>query len=369
MKIENLAKDHIRSLKPCIHGGEVWQLESNKKKVLDFSANVNPLGPSPKAIDAITESFWKIPFYPDSNTTSLKKAISKKIGISPENLIVGNGSTEIIYLFTEVFIKENDRVLIPAPTFGEYEMAVLKANGRVEYLPLTHDFKIDAKEFIRKIKGVKAAFLCNPNNPTGLLIPFNDLINIVDKAEKNNTVIFIDEDFMDFAPKEKDSSLIKEIDSYQNLFILKSFTKFFGLAGLRIGYGISNREAIEIISRAKIPWNVNCLAEAAAIAALEDSEFSDKTRRLIEEEREFLMNGLSQIKGLNVVPSDANFFLINIKKTGLKAKELKSKLLNFGILIRDCDSFKGLDEYYIRVAIRTRNENEYLIEALKKVIE
>jgi histidinol-phosphate/aromatic aminotransferase/cobyric acid decarboxylase-like protein len=141
------------------------------------------------------------------------------------------------------------------------------------------------------------------------------------------------------------------------------------LAGLRIGYGISNREAIEIISRAKIPWNVNCLAEAAAIAALEDSEFSDKTRRLIEEEREFLMNGLSQIKGLNVIPSDANFFLINIKKTGLKAKELKSKLLNFGILIRDCDSFKGLDEYYIRVAIRTRNENEYLIEALKKVIE
>ncbi|MEM3709763.1 MAG: threonine-phosphate decarboxylase CobD [Nitrososphaerales archaeon] len=368
MRIENLAKEHIRNLKPCIHGGEVWQLEFSKKNILDFSANVNPLGPSPKAINAIIESFWKIPFYPDSNNKSVKEAISKSIGISPENLIIGNGSTEIIYLFSEVFVKEDERVLIPAPTFGEYEMAVLKANGKIEYLYLTHDFKIDVNKFIEKMKGVKVAFLCNPNNPTGLLIPFDDLIKIVDKAEKNNTLIFVDEDFMDFAPKEKCSSLIREIDYYQNLFIIKSFTKFFGLTGLRIGYGIGNKEAIEIMSRVKIPWNVNCLAEAAAIATLTDSEFLDKTYRLIEEEREFLMDELSQIKGFYVIPSDANFFLINIKKTGLKAKELKSKLLKFGILIRDCDSFKGLDEYYIRVAIRTRKENEYLIEALKKVI-
>lgn len=369
MKIARLAKDHIRSLKPCMHGGEVWQLEYNQKKVLDFSANVNPLGPSPKAINAIKESFWRIPFYPDSNCTSLKEAISEYIGIiSPENLIIGNGSTEIIYLFAEAFIKDNDRVLIPAPTFGEYEMAVLKANGKTEHLPLTYDLKIDAKEFINRIEGVKAAFLCNPNNPTGLLIPFEDLIDIVDKAEKENAFIFIDEDFMDFAPKEKRSSLIREIHSYQNLFILRSFTKFFGLTGLRIGYGISNREVIEIMSKAKIPWNINCLAEAAAIATLKDLDFPDKTYRLIEEERDFLINELSQIKGFDIIPSDANFFLISIKKTGLKAKELKHKLLNFGILIRDCDSFKGLDDYYVRVAIRTRKENEYLIEALKKVI-
>ncbi len=369
MKISDLAKDHIKNLKPCIHGGEVWQLEYNQKKVLDFSANINPLGPPPKAIDAIMNSFWKIPFYPDSSSTSLKEAISKYIGVSPDNLIIGNGSTEIIYLFTDVFMKDSDKALIPAPTFGEYEMAVLKANGKIEYSPLTHDFKIDTKEFIKKIRGVKVAFLCNPNNPTGLLIPFNDLLNIVDKAEKEDTLIFVDEDFMDFSPKEKNSSLISKINSCQNLFILKSFTKFFGLTGLRIGYGVSNSEVIEIMSKAKIPWNINCLAEVAAIAALEDSEFSDKTYRLIEEERDFLMKELSQIKGFDVTPSEANFFLINIKKTGLKAKEIKSKLLNFGVLIRDCDSFKGLDEYYIRVAIRTRKENEYLIDSLKKVMK
>jgi threonine-phosphate decarboxylase len=370
MKIVHLAKDHIRSLKPCIHGGEVWQLEHNQKKVLDFSANVNPLGPSPKAINSIKESFWKIPFYPDSNCNSLKEAISKHIGkISPENLIVGNGSTEVIYLFAEVFIKDNDRALIPTPTFGEYEMAVLKANGKIENFPLTHDFRIDADEFIDRIKGMKVAFLCNPNNPTGLLTPFEDLIRIVDKAEKENVIIFIDEDFMDFAPKEKDSSLLRKINSYQNLFILRSFTKFFGLTGLRIGYGISNKEIIEIMARVKIPWNINCLAEVAAMAALKDSEFSEKTYRLIEEERDSLMRELSQIEGFDILPSDANFFLINTKGTGLKAKELKHRLLNFGILIRDCDSFKGLDDNYIRVAVRTREENEYLIEALKKVID
>ncbi|MCP8311923.1 MAG: histidinol-phosphate aminotransferase family protein [Candidatus Methylarchaceae archaeon HK02M1] len=371
MKLIDLAKEHIKSLRLCAHGGEVWHLNlynPGRKDILDFSANVNPLGPSPKVIEAIKESLWKIPFYPDSNCTSLKGTISEHIGgISPENLIVGNGSTELIYMFTEVFIKYGEKALIPAPTFGEYEVAVKKAGGRPEYLPLTNGFKIDTEEFIGKIPHMKVVFLCNPNNPTSLSIALEDLSRIINEATKEDVLIFIDEDFMDFVPKEKRSSQVGEIRSHPNLFILKSFTKFFGLTGLRIGYGIGNIEMIDILSRAKMPWNINCLAEVAAITALEDLEFSVKTYGLIEEERQFLLKELRKIRGFDVLPPDANFFLINIEKTGLKADELKHDLLKFGILIRDCSSFEGLDDRYIRVAIRTRKENEYLVEALRKV--
>ncbi|MCP8322844.1 MAG: threonine-phosphate decarboxylase CobD [Candidatus Methylarchaceae archaeon HK02M2] len=366
-----LAKKHIKNLQPCIHGGEVWQHNPNKKDfLLDFSANVNPLGPSPKVIETIKESLWKIPYYPDSNCASLKEEISEYIGrIGPENLIVGNGSTELIYIFAEVFLEQGEKALIPAPTFGEYEKAVLKAGGRSEYLPLslTDGFKIDVKEFIEKIPHVKVVFLCNPNNPTSLSIASEDLSKIISEAMKEDVLIFIDEDFMDFVPKEKRSSQVGEIKSYPNLFILKSFTKFFGLTGLRIGYGIGNREMIDILSRAKMPWNINCLAEVAAIAALKDKQFSEKTFRLIEEEKEFLFDELNKIKGFDVLPPDSNFFLINIEQTRLKADELKRDLLKFDILIRDCSSFEGLDNRYIRVAIRTRKENELLVEALKKV--
>ena len=161
-------------------------------------------------------------------------------------------------------------------------------------------------------------------------------------------------------------SLIGRISRYPNLFVLRSFTKIFGLTGLRIGYGVASEEIIEILLTAKIPWNVNCLAQAAAIAALEDKEHLKRTRELVRGEKAFLMRELIEIKAFKVFSADANFFFMDVRQSGCTAAQLKEKMLRYGILIRDCTSFRGLDEYYVRVAVKTRGENERLLEAFRK---
>lgn len=372
--ITELARSEVRDLEPCIHGGDIWKsvrkYNLRYENILDFSANVNPLGPSPRALEAIKDSFWQIKFYPDSDSTKLREAISHYIGgINANNVVVGNGSTEIIYLFCEVFIKRGEEALIPTPTFGEYENAVKRVGGRARYIRSGRDFAIDPKSFLREIMpSTKAIFLCNPNNPTGTLISREDLLSLVEKAFREHVLIFLDEDFIEFVDEGERFSLATMVKTYQNLFVLRSFTKVFGLTGLRVGYGIGSEEMVSLLSKAKIPWNVNCLAQVAAIAALEDSEYLEETRKLIREERKFLLDELGQIKGFKAFPSHANFILIDIRHTGLTAPQLKNRMLKYGILIRDCSSFRGLDQHYIRVAVRTREENEKLLTTLKKVV-
>ena len=202
-----------------------------------------------------------------------------------------------------------------------------------------------------------------------MLIPQETLTDIIETAMQRGTLVFLDEDFLEFVEGEKTLTMIGNIKKYPNLFILRSFTKIFGLTGLRVGYGIANEEIINALLCAKIPWNVNCVAQAAAFAALKDEAHLQVTRKLIEKEKVWLLAKLSMFKSFKFSPPDANFFFIDIRKSGFTATELKNKMLKHGILIRDCTSFKGLDEYYIRVAVKTREENERLIEAFKRILK
>ena len=368
-----LARKDVKRLKPCVHGGEVWEIMNKtglrREDVYDFSSNINPLGPSQEAFEAIKNSLGQIPFYPDSDSTALREAIARRFeGVSKENVVVGNGSTELIHLFAEVFMERGDVALIPAPTFGEYENAVRKVGNKPKHIKLSRNFQVEPDRFTREMKGAKVVFLCNPNNPTSIFMPRRNLIEIVEKALEMETLFFLDEDFIEFVDDEKQFSLVGEIENYPNLFVLRSFTKFFGLTGLRVGYGISSEETIKMLSMAKMPWNVNCLAQVAAIAALDDEEHSKKTQELIRSERTFLARELGQVNVFRVYPADANFFLVDIRQSGFTAVQLKEKMLKYGVLIRDCSSFRGLGKYYIRVAVKTRRENERLLEAFKKVL-
>jgi threonine-phosphate decarboxylase len=366
--IMKLARDEIKNLKPCVHGGELWKYYPNHWNILDFSVNVNPLSLPRKVMEAVERSLSQIQFYPDPDSSALRNAISNYLeGISPENVIVGNGSTELIYLFCDVFIKSGDEAIIPIPTFGEYENAVIKAGGIPKYVKLDEDFKVNPDTLLKEIgPRTKVIFLCNPNNPTSTIIPKDDLFKIIEDSDRRNVLVLMDEDFIEFV--DEDISMVGEVKNYKNLFILRSFTKIFGLTGLRVGYGVACEEIISLLFKGKIPWNVNCIAQAAAIAALQDVEYLEETRKLIREEREFLLDELKRIHGLRVFPAHANFILIDIRQTGFTAAQLKEEMLKHGILIRDCSSFKGLDEYYIRVAVRTRHENERLLAALRSVI-
>ena len=341
-----------------------------REEILDFSANLNPLGSPQTAIEAIKRKLDQVFIYPDSDSTGLRETIVKNFEeINKDNVIVGNGSTELIHLFAEVFIERGDVAVIPAPTFGEYENAIRKRGGRPEHVKLSGDFYIEPATFLREMEGAKVLFLCNPNNPTSILMPRENIIEIIEGALEKDVLVFLDEAFIEFVDKVKGFSLIGEVNNYPNLFVLRSFTKIFGLTGLRVGYGTAHNEIINFLFKAKLSWNVNYIAQVAAIAALNDEEYLMKTERLINTEKAFMLKKLKQIKGFRIFPADANFVFINIRRSGFTSSQLKEEMLLYGIIIRDCSSFIGLDENYIRVAIRTRRENERLIEALKKVVD
>ena len=371
--ISSLVKEYLRDLKPCVHGGEILGAACKSgikcEELLDFSSSVNPLGTSKKALVAVEEAFVNIAVYPDSASSELRGVIAEHYNVLKENIVVGNGSTELMYLFAEVFLSEGDTVVMAAPTFGEYEGAVRRTGANIRFIKLREeDQKLDVDAFIAGMTGAKMAFVCNPNNPTSLLVPRGDLERILDAALERDVLVFLDEDFLEFVEGEQEYSMISSINKYVNLFVLRSFTKLFGLTGLRVGYGIAGREIIDVLMCTKIPWNVNCLAQAAAVVALKDEEHLYRTHRLICEEKAFLLKGLMGVRGFRVFVPDANFFFIDIRGTGYTAAELTQKLLELGIMIRDCSSFRGLGQYYIRVAVKLHEENVRLLQVLGKVL-
>ena len=351
------AKSHI----PASHGG-IFSITNPDEKIIDFSSNVNPLGCHPGVKKYLKKQLNQIDVYPDSESTRLRLNLKWFTGLNISQILVGNGATEIIYKFCSAFVNKKTKVLIPCPTFSEYEKAVKFFGGKIiqfKSLNLTNDLS----KFLTKIPTKGIIFFCNPNNPTGELLSKKSMEAIVKKAEKNSTLVFLDETFIELVP-DSNSSLVKLIKSHENLFILRSFTKSFGLAGLRIGYGLGNKKIIEILQRIKIPWNVNYIAQSAASAALCYSDFLEKSQKNIKKENSFLMNSLSNFQWLSCFHSSTNFILI---KTKINSKLLQKKLLKKNILIRDCSSFCGLNENYVRIAVKNRDQNKLLVKALGEI--
>ena len=368
------ARDEVKRLMQCVHGGDVWDIVKENgltvNDLADFSSSINPLGPSPRALEAIKNCLNQLPLYPDTNSMALREAIASHFGgICKDNVIVGNGSTELIYMFADVFLQKGDVALIAAPSFGEYAIAVVKSGGEPKLVKLNRNFQVKPEVFVKEMSVAKAVFLCNPNNPTSMLIPQDALVEIVEKALDEDVVVFLDEDFIEFVEDEQAYSLVKRLGKYPNVFVSRTFTKFYALTGLRIGYGVADQETIEVFSRAKMPWNVNSLAQAAAVAALSDEDHSRKTLELVKTEKTFLSYELARIKGFRVFPADTNFIFIDVRKSGLTASELKTKMIAHGVLVRDCSSFTGLDGFYVRVAVKTRGENEKLLDSFRKVLK
>ncbi len=373
--IESLVRDNVKNLKPCVHGAEVYGAadETGLKihDILDFSSSVNPLGPSQKALDAAKDAFRTVAAYPDSNSNALRQVIASHFsGLSKDNIVVGNGSTELMYLFAEAFLRKGDKALMAAPTFGEYEAAVRKTGESPKFVRLDNrSFQIEAEAFKREMAGVKLLFLCNPNNPTSKLIPKDTLTEILENALSQDILVFLDEDFLEFVDDEKSLTMINSLHKFPNLFVLRSFTKIFGLTGLRVGYGLTSKEIVDVLLCAKIPWNVNCLAQAAAVAAFDDETHLRVTRELIKKEKEWLQQELGKFSGFSFTEPDANFFFMDIRNANITANNLKHRMLKHGILIRDCSSFVGLNEFYIRVAVKTHEENVRLIDAFKRSLK
>ena len=351
------ARSHI----PAIHGGK-YGTKNPDPQVIDFSSNVNPLGCHPGVKRYLKKHLDMISEYPDPDSSNLRANLAWFTGVPKKQIVVGNGATEIIYNFCKTFLNKKSRVLIPIPTFSEYEVSAKLCECKISFFK-TMDLSKNLQKFAMKIPRKGCVFICNPNNPTGVLIQKKEMLKIISAAKKKSTIVFVDETFIELVPGH-DESVIKHLKNFENLFILRSLTKSFGLAGIRIGYGVGSPQIIDPLQKIKIPWNVSNMAQLAASAAVCYHPFLDKTRKLIKKERNFISSNLAKSKKFACYTSATNFILV---KTKVKSKLLQKKLLKQKILIRDCSTFRGLNQNYIRVAVKTRRENIKLLKALEAI--
>ncbi|KPK01251.1 MAG: hypothetical protein AMK71_06295 [Nitrospira bacterium SG8_35_4] len=342
-----------------------------ESRILDFSASINPLGISARVRASITENLDGLVHYPDPDADDFRRAVSCLHRLNSGMILPGNGSTELIYLLPRVLKPQS--VLVTSPTFSEYERACrVGSEARVRNYELRkeNNFAIEADAFISAMKGDSVselqtpdsklkcdmAFLCNPNNPTGHSLRKKDVLKIADAARELKCVLVVDEAFIDFIPE---NSVTDHVNDYSNVIVLRSLTKFYALTGLRIGYGVSSKELIEQLKEGREPWTVNNLAQAAALAALDDNEYIEETREVIAKEKHYLERAFLN-RGVTFFPSAANFYLLKIDR----ARDIVSKLRGKGILVRSCSNFRGLDDSYIRVAVRSHEHNELLLKEL-----
>ena len=353
-----------------VHGGDVWavsrRLGLDPSKILDFSSNINPMGPPPSSIERIKENLWKIPYYPDRAYNNFRNQVAKYLKLDTiDNIIEGSGSTELIHLFAELLIGEGDKVVIPIPTYGEYERIVRIRRGTPVHILPERQFVLDIDRILEELgNDCKAIILCNPNNPTSTILQRKDLLTIIKIAHENGVFVLVDESFVEFAD-ESDISLSSSVEEFANLFIIRSLTKFYALPGLRIGYGLAPVKLADRLRKVKMPWSLNSVAEEAGISALQDFKYMKKTKELISKERRYLYSGLTEIRGLTVFKPEANFILLRILNAMTAAKLKESLLKKYSILIRDCSSFTGLGKNYFRVCVRLRNDNSSLLAAIR----
>ncbi len=355
--------DHILSIKPYVPGKPLEELEREYgiKKSIKLASNENPLGPSPMAVKAIGSALEKLNRYPDGSGYNLINRIAEKLKVSPGNIVLGNGSDEIISMLTNTLLKPGDEVILPQPSFLIYDIMVRSAGATCVKVPL-NSLSIDLEEIKKKVTPKsRMVFLCNPNNPTGTIILKKEFESFLESIPPE-IVVVVDEAYIEFVREQKCACGIDYIDSKRPLVVLRTFSKAYGLAGLRIGYGVMSDEISGIINRIRLPFNTNSLAQVGAAAALDDEKFFKKTQNLVHEGLDFMYSTLDRL-GIKHFPTQANFFLIDVERD---ADEVFEKMLGHGVIVRSMTSYGY--PHYIRVNAGLRDENARFIKALDKVL-
>lgn len=360
---------------PFNHGGNIYRYAEEIavpwEEIIDFSASINPLGPPAGVIAALRGRMESLRHYPDPEARVLKEALGKKLACDPALILAGNGSTELIYLLVRTLGPK--KILLLAPTYSEYERAFKAVSpavgeGSVYRLLLSarDDFACRAADFIEALSTMAdegpggLAFLCNPNNPTGGFLPRAEVVKIAAVARERGCYLVVDEAYIDFLAS--DESVVKEVEKNPYLIVLRSLTKFYGFPGLRLGCGIFPPALHPALYKQKEPWSVNTLAQIAGVAALTDRDYEKETFRVVEEGKEILLAGLARL-GIKSFPSVTNFLLV----THPEARRILVHLKKKGIMVRDCANFAGLDETYLRIAVRGEGDNKRLLRELEEL--
>ncbi len=354
------------------HGSDLEKIEMvygiKKDEIISFSANVNPLGISPRLKETLSDHISVIENYPDREYKGLREAISKYCETLPDRVIVGNGSTELISLF--VNITHPRKALILGPTYSEYEREVNLAGGRCSYYPLRPEahFNLDIDDFCSKLSDeIDLVILCNPNNPTSGCITSREMRRILDVCKEHDVYVMVDETYVEFVRHPKEISAVSLCDYYNNIIVLRGTSKFFAAPGLRLGYAITgNHDLLKEINQHKNPWMVGSLAEAAGQIMFADSKYIEDTRKLIDTERSRLYDLYSQSDRFLPYAPSANFLLLEITDDSLTSHDLFEAAIKEKMMIRDCSTFPFLGDKYIRICFMNPEDNDRLFEVLTK---
>ena len=373
-------KDELKGLTHMIkhrdhfHGSDLEKIEQvygiNKEDIISFSANVNPLGVSFLLKETLANKIDAITTYPDREYTSLRQSISSYVNADMNHIIVGNGSTELISLFIQ--IQKPKKALLIGPTYSEYEREITLNGGRITYYRLEeeHDFVIDVNDFKANLgSDTDLLIICNPNNPTSSVITHNDMRAILDDCKQRGIDVLIDETYVEFAPNINDITAIPFTEYYSNLFIIRGISKFFAAPGLRLGYGIcGNEDLLKEINKRKNPWTINSLACIAGEIMFSDQTYIEKTRLLIQEERNRISKKLRNLQHIKIYEPSANFVLVRILKDDITSQDIFDSAIKKNLMIRDCSTFPFLDDHYIRFCFMLPEQNDQLLHVLEELL-
>ncbi|WP_273322531.1 pyridoxal phosphate-dependent aminotransferase [Vallitalea guaymasensis] len=341
------------------HGGYYGNSE-----VVDYSVNINPLSLPNDIRETIISSIDNIGKYPDIGGTAAKEAVAKYINVDSNKIIMGNGASELIYLFARAV--KPKKVLIIEPTFNEYRRAFLLAGSEIDdyVLDSDDDFQFNMDMFSSKMEVFQpdVVVLCNPNNPTGKYLGVDIVSKIVDLVKRENSFLFIDESFVEFTGYEP----VGDCTGYEHVFSLRSMTKYYAVPGLRIGYGVTNDKVIEKMEEYKEPWTMNTFALDIVPKVIGDNDFCEKVNKWVKREREYMYEGLCNVSNLKVYKSYSNFFLCKLDY--FSGNMLNLELLKDNMYVRVCDDFKSLSEEFVRIAVKRHGDNEKLVRRLKSLL-
>jgi len=364
-------RKEVKELDPYVPGRSQDEIAEEfglkKEDIIKLGSNENPWGPSKKAIAAISKELDTINRYPESNLSDLKEEIASYSSVNVDEVIIGgDGADEIIDILAKTFIEAGDEFIVPLPSYMYYEY-LFKPYGAIPVYGRWNleDNTLDLDSVLNAItEKTKMIFLCSPNNPTGALIPQEEIIEVLEETKNSDIIVVVDEAYFEYSLKNN----VNLINNYSNVFIMRTMSKVMGLAGMRIGYGLANREMIQYMHRIKPVFSLTKLSYFAALNTLKDKTYIEESIKKGIESREFLFTELSKIASLNVFKSYSNYILVGIKETGFTANKLAKELLKKGVIVRDCTSFKGLDEYWIRISIGTIEEDKRFLAIINDIL-
>jgi len=361
--MKKIVNQSILDIIPYKPGKPIEELsrEMGITDIIKMASNENPLGPSKKAVKAMQDHLKTVHLYPDGSCYKLKEALKKEFKISADNLVIGNGSSEIMELVYHAFLKKGNEIILGDPSFLMYPILAKMFDVKIKTVPLDKDLNYDLDKMLKTItKKTKLIVVCNPNNPTGISVPKKQLQKFIDAVPKN-IVIILDEAYYEFAAPGILPPSIKYIDKKKNIVILRTFAKIYGLAGVRVGYGIMAKEVSDYLNRARAPFNVNSLAQVAALAALDDKEHLHQTVKITNVGKKYFYQEFKKLK-IAYFPSQANFILVKVGD----GKKITHELLKKGVIVRPMAGYK-LPEY-IRVTLGNMKENKRFLKSLREVL-